>query len=98
MYRFVHPEFYTLEKEAVFKKSWIAVGRIDQVQQPGQYFAGNFQATLFEMDIIQVREPTYLSGQSNSDTIFEFERMCGRRTFRSGEGRRPQIAGFLQCV
>ena len=50
------------------------------------------------MEIIQVQEPTYLSGQSDSDTIFEFERMCGRRTFRSGEGRRPQIAGFLQCV
>ena len=47
MYRFVHPEFYTLEKEAVFKKSWIAVGRTDQVQQPGQYFAGNFEATHF---------------------------------------------------
>ena len=39
-YRFNRSEFYTLEKEAVFKKNWIAVGRIDQVQQPGQYFTG----------------------------------------------------------
>ena len=53
MYRFVHPEFYTLEKEAVFKKSWIAVGRTDQVQQPGQYFAGNFEATHFFISVLE---------------------------------------------
>ena len=40
LHRFIRPEFYNLEKEAVFKKNWIAVGRTDQVQQPGQYFAG----------------------------------------------------------
>jgi len=37
---YVRPEFLELERERVFRRSWQAVGRLDQVQHPGDYFTG----------------------------------------------------------
>jgi choline monooxygenase len=34
------PEFLELERERVFRRSWQAVGRLDQVPRPGDYFTG----------------------------------------------------------
>ncbi len=32
------PEFYELEKEAVFRRSWLFMGRAEQLTRPGSYF------------------------------------------------------------
>jgi phenylpropionate dioxygenase-like ring-hydroxylating dioxygenase large terminal subunit len=32
------PEFYELEKEAVFRRAWLNVGRVEQLARPGTYF------------------------------------------------------------
>ena len=37
---YVRPEFLELERERVFRRTWQAVGRLDQVPRPGDYFAG----------------------------------------------------------
>lgn len=37
---FLDPEIYQLERNAVFAKNWICVGRKDQVLNNGQYFSG----------------------------------------------------------
>ncbi|XP_023329334.1 choline monooxygenase, chloroplastic [Eurytemora carolleeae] len=37
---FINSDIYTLEKQAVFARSWICVGRRDQVQNTGDYFSG----------------------------------------------------------
>ena len=37
---YARPEFLELERERVFRRSWQAVGRLDQVARPGDYFAG----------------------------------------------------------
>ncbi len=34
----ISPEFYELEREAVFKRAWLNVGRIEQVPRTGSYF------------------------------------------------------------
>jgi choline monooxygenase len=34
------PEFLELERERVFRRTWQAVGRLDQVSRPGDYFTG----------------------------------------------------------
>ncbi len=36
---YTDPDFYELEKERVFRRSWLAVGRVDQVAEPGDYFS-----------------------------------------------------------
>jgi Rieske 2Fe-2S family protein len=34
----VDPEFYELERKAVFKRAWLNVGRVEQVPRKGSYF------------------------------------------------------------
>ena len=47
----VSPEFYELEKEALFRRSWLFVGRVEQVPKPGDYFQINaFEIRVEEMD------------------------------------------------
>jgi choline monooxygenase len=37
---YVSKEFLELERDQVFRRSWQAVGRVDQVTKPGDYFTG----------------------------------------------------------
>ncbi len=34
----ISPEFYELEREAIFKRSWLNVGRVEQLSRNGSYF------------------------------------------------------------
>ena len=34
----ISPTFYTLEREAIFKRAWLNVGRIEQLPRKGSYF------------------------------------------------------------
>ena len=37
---YLSPELFAWERERVFLRTWQAVGRLDQVSQPGEYFSG----------------------------------------------------------
>lgn len=47
------PEFYELEREAIFKRAWLNVGRIEQVPRTGSYFTKEINAA--KTSIIVVR-------------------------------------------
>ena len=34
----ISPDFYELEREAIFRRSWLNVGRVEQLPRPGSYF------------------------------------------------------------
>src|SRR2546422_8675924 len=34
----ISPEFYELEREAIFKRAWLNVGRVEQLPRSGSYF------------------------------------------------------------
>jgi choline monooxygenase len=34
-------EIFSAERQRIFQKSWVCVGRIDQVDKPGKFFSGN---------------------------------------------------------
>ncbi|HTU36805.1 MAG TPA: hypothetical protein VMF35_02245, partial [Acidimicrobiales bacterium] len=34
----ISPAFYELEREAVFKRAWLNVGRVEQLPRTGSYF------------------------------------------------------------
>jgi hypothetical protein len=34
----ISPEFYALEREAIFKRAWLNVGRVEQLPRKGSYF------------------------------------------------------------
>jgi len=61
---FTDPEFYQLERQAVFGDSWIAVGRADQLQGSGSFFSGTVAG-----------EP-YVVVKDNEGTIRAFFNVC----------------------
>ncbi len=38
---YTSPEFFEFEREAVFARSWVCVGRVEQIPDPGDYLAVN---------------------------------------------------------
>jgi phenylpropionate dioxygenase-like ring-hydroxylating dioxygenase large terminal subunit len=40
----VSPEFYALEREAIFKRAWLNVGRVEQLPRKGSYFTKEIAA------------------------------------------------------
>ncbi len=49
---YTDPAFYELEKERMFRRSWLSVGRVEQVADPGDYFT----IELFGEPLIIVRD------------------------------------------
>ncbi|XP_002737044.1 uncharacterized protein LOC100369278 [Saccoglossus kowalevskii] len=39
---YTNPSILELEKRSIFANNWVAVGRLNQVETPGQYFQGTF--------------------------------------------------------
>ena len=47
------PEFFALEKEAVFRRSWLHVGRVERLPRPGSYFTKEID--LFGASVVVIR-------------------------------------------
>src|SRR5215467_13272184 len=50
----VSPEFYELEREAVFKRAWLNIGRVEQLPRTGSYFTK--ELAVANASIIVVRD------------------------------------------
>jgi phenylpropionate dioxygenase-like ring-hydroxylating dioxygenase large terminal subunit len=50
----ISPEFYQLEREAIFKRAWLQVGRVEQIPRTGSFFTKEIAAA--ETSIIVVRD------------------------------------------
>ena len=64
----ISPEFYELEREAIFKRAWLNVGRVEQLPRSGSYFTKEIAAA--KTSVILVRD--------GSD-IRAFHNMCRHR-------------------
>ena len=40
----ISPECYELEREAIFKRAWLKVGRVEQIPRTGSYFTKEIAA------------------------------------------------------
>ncbi len=40
----ISPEYYELEREAIFARSWLNVGRVEQLPRKGSYFTKEIDA------------------------------------------------------
>ena len=65
----VTPEFYELERDAIFKRAWLNVGRVEQVAKPGNYFTK--ELPMAKTSIIVVR--------GNDGEIRAFHNICRHR-------------------
>jgi nitrite reductase/ring-hydroxylating ferredoxin subunit len=65
----ISPEFYELEREAIFRRTWLNVGRVEQVPKKGSYFTK--ELAVCDTSIVVVR------GQD--DELRAFHNICRHR-------------------
>jgi phenylpropionate dioxygenase-like ring-hydroxylating dioxygenase large terminal subunit len=65
----ISPEFYELEREAIFRRTWLNIGRVEQVPNKGSYFTK--ELAVCDTSIVVVR------GQD--DKVRAFHNMCRHR-------------------
>uniref|UniRef100_UPI00245469B0 Rieske 2Fe-2S domain-containing protein n=1 Tax=Nocardia abscessus TaxID=120957 RepID=UPI00245469B0 len=52
----VSPEFFELEREAIFKRAWLNVGRVEQLPKVGSYFTKEIAAARTSVIVVRDRE------------------------------------------
>ena len=52
----ISPEFFTDEREAIFRRSWLCIGRIEQLRRPGSYFTRELPGKLASIVIALGRD------------------------------------------
>lgn len=72
-YFYTSPEIYELEKERIFFKDWLAVGRVEEIEKPGQYLARR----MFD-------EP-FIVARNDQGEIHAFYNRCAHRGVRVAE-------------
>src|SRR5918994_417435 len=65
----ISPEFYEQEREAVFRKSWLNVGRIEQLPRTGSYFSR-------EIDVLNT---SIIVNRDADGTVRAFYNICRHR-------------------
>ena len=65
----ISPEFYELEREAIFKRSWLNVGRVEQLPRNGSYFTK--ELVVARTSVVVVRD---MDGQ-----VRAFHNICRHR-------------------
>src|SRR6516164_8332398 len=54
----VSPEFYELERDAVFKRTWLNIGRVEQLPRTGSYFTKELAVANTSIIVVRDREGT----------------------------------------
>ncbi|MFG2253937.1 aromatic ring-hydroxylating oxygenase subunit alpha [Streptomyces mirabilis] len=52
----IDPAYYEAEREAIFKRTWLNVGRVEQVPKPGHYFTKELAAADTSLIIVRGRD------------------------------------------
>jgi phenylpropionate dioxygenase-like ring-hydroxylating dioxygenase large terminal subunit len=67
----IDPEFYAAEQEAIFKRTWLNVGRVERLPRVGSYFTKELPSAGPGMSVIVVK--------GRDGTIRAFHNMCRHR-------------------
>ncbi|MGK2940903.1 MAG: aromatic ring-hydroxylating oxygenase subunit alpha [Immundisolibacter sp.] len=81
---FFTPEYFALEKERVFKKSWLRVGLEQQLVGPGDYFVKE----------LEVCDTSVLVVRGRDQRIRAFHNACSHRTNRVAYAPSGNVPGF----
>jgi phenylpropionate dioxygenase-like ring-hydroxylating dioxygenase large terminal subunit len=76
----ISPEFYELEREAIFKRAWLNVGRVEQLPRKGSYYTKDIEAA--KTSIIIVRDM--------DDRVRAFHNVCRHRGNKFIWGKTPR--------
>ncbi len=50
------PEFFELEREAVFRRSWLYAGRLEWVEEPGQFFTKEYEVCNASIIVVRAQD------------------------------------------
>lgn len=78
------PQWYALEKERIFKKSWLRVGLEDDIPQPGDYFVK--ELAVCDTSVVVVR--------GRDRRIRAFHNVCSHRNNRVAYAESGNVPGF----
>ncbi len=65
----ISPEYYELERDAIFRRTWLNVGRVEQVPRVGSYFTKELDAARTSVVIVR----------SGADEFRAFHNICRHR-------------------
>jgi nitrite reductase/ring-hydroxylating ferredoxin subunit len=65
----VSPEFYQLEREAIFKRTWLNIGRIEDLPRAGSYFTKE----------IEIANASVIVVRGTDDVVRSFHNICRHR-------------------
>ncbi|CAI7980590.1 MULTISPECIES: SRPBCC family protein [Parafrankia] len=65
----ISPDFYALERDAIFRRAWLNVGRVEQLPRSGSYFTKEIEAA--RASIVVVRD--------NDGQVRAFHNICRHR-------------------
>lgn len=88
LYRKLQPEYFEEEREKIFRRSWLRIGRVEELPEAGSYFVFDMPTTLTSLLVTRDKE----------GRIRAFHNVCkhrGNKLVRAGRGRRPSFTcGF----
>lgn len=83
--RYVSPDYYRREQERVFKKSWLLLGREDELSEPGDFFVRD----------IEVAATSILVSRDRQGGLHAFHNMCRHRGNKVTFEQCGQVEGFI---
>lgn len=85
--RVISPEYFALEREKVFKRSWLHVGRVEQIPDAGDYFVQDIEAA----------KTSLLVTRGKDGEIRAFHNVCAHRGNRLVCDRAGSGNGSFAC-
>src|SRR6516164_3427171 len=84
----ISPEFFEAEREAVFKRVWLNVGRIEQLPRVGAYFTKQIDAARTSVILVRDRD----------DQVRAFHNICRHRGNKLVWNDNPdeEVSGFCR--
>ena len=84
---YIDPRYWEFEKEHIFRRSWLNVGRIDDVSSPGSYFVRE----------IEILNASVLVTHASDGVIRAFHNVCSHRSNKLVWESQGTCRGYLGC-
>jgi glycine betaine catabolism A len=81
------PEVYAKELEAIFKRSWFMIGRVEQIPKPGDFFT--YYLPTFRLDVLVCRD--------RDGAVQAFHNVCTHRGNVVEHRREGHCNGLFMC-
>ncbi len=81
----VSPEYFELERERIFKRAWLCVGRIEEITRPGDYVVKEIAVTKSSLIIVH----------SQAGVIHGFHNVCKHRGNKLAQSCKGRAKGFV---